>query len=59
MRPCSLDEKQLMILRSHFPAYAPGDVVAFATEHDATRVELGMVHECGDDVVQLQLLLLA
>ena len=57
MRPCSLDEKQLMILRSHFPAYAPGDVVAFATEHDATQVELDMVHECGDDAVQLQMLL--
>ena len=56
LRPCSLDEKQL-IPRSHFPAYAPGDVVAFATEHDATQVELGMVHECGDDAVQLQMLL--
>jgi len=57
LRPCSLDEKQLMIPRSHFPAYVPGDVVAFATELDATQVELGMVHECGDDAVQLQMLL--
>ena len=32
-------------------------MVAFATEHDATQVELGMVLECGDDAVQLQMLL--
>ena len=57
LRPCSLDEKQLMIPRSQYPAYAPGDVVAFANEHDATQVELNMVLECGDSDVQLQMLL--
>ena len=27
-------------------------MVAFATEHDATQVGMGMVHVCGDDAVQ-------
>ena len=32
-------------------------VLCFDVEHDATQVELGMVLECGDDAVQLQMLL--